>query len=49
MRLRQAGLNLDEIETMLRTEAGFGRNPRERFSQIASIMSSLRRYSVSVS
>jgi hypothetical protein len=49
MRLRQAGLNPDEIETMLRTEAGFGRSPRERLSQIASIMSSLRRYSVSVS
>jgi hypothetical protein len=47
--LRRAGMGLCEIESTLRSEAQFGRSPRQRSSQLPSIMSSLRRYSVSVS
>jgi hypothetical protein len=49
MSLRRAGMGLCEIENTLRSEAQFGRNPKERLSQIPSIMSSLRRYLASVS
>jgi hypothetical protein len=42
--LRRAGMNFSEIETTLRAEAQFGRSPKERRSQIPSIMNSLRHY-----
>jgi hypothetical protein len=42
--LRRAGMDLYQIENTLRSEAEFGRTPKERLSQIPSIMSSLRRY-----
>jgi hypothetical protein len=42
--LRRARMGLCEIENTLRSEAEFGRTPKERLSQIPSIMSSLRRY-----
>jgi hypothetical protein len=42
--LRRAGMNLPEIEMTLRGESQFGRNPKERRSQIPSVMNSLRRY-----
>lgn len=45
--LRRAGMNLGQIEMTLRTEAQFGRSPKERLSQIPSITKSLRRYFVS--
>ena len=44
MSLRRAGMDLYQIESTLRSEAEFGRTPKERLSQIPSIMSSLRRY-----
>jgi hypothetical protein len=43
LRLRRAGLSDYEIETMLKTEAAFGRSPKERKGQVKSIMTSLRR------
>jgi hypothetical protein len=49
MSLRRAGMDLYQIESTLHSEAQFGRNPKERLSQIPSIMTSLRRYSVSLS
>jgi hypothetical protein len=42
--LRRAGMDLYQIESTLRSEAQFGRTPKERLSQIPSVMSSLRRY-----
>jgi hypothetical protein len=42
--LRGAGTHLHEVESTLRTEAQFGRTPKERLAQIPSIMQSLRRY-----
>ena len=48
MSLRRAGMDFYQIESTLRSEADFGRTPKERLSQIPSIMSSLRRYFVSV-
>ena len=48
MSLRRAGMDLYQIESTLRSEAEFGRTPKERLSQIPSIMSSLRRYCGSV-
>ena len=44
MSLRRAGMSLCEIENTLRSEVQFGRTPKERLSQVSSIMSSLRRY-----
>jgi hypothetical protein len=44
MSLRRAGMDFYQIESTLRSEAEFGRTPKERLSQIPSIMSSLRRY-----
>jgi hypothetical protein len=44
MSLRQTGMDLYQIENTLRSEAQFGRTPKERLSQVPSIMSSLRRY-----
>jgi hypothetical protein len=44
MSLRRAGMDLYLIESTLRSEAEFGRTPKERLSQVPSIMSSLRRY-----
>jgi hypothetical protein len=44
MSLRRAGMDFYQIENTLRSEAEFGRTPKERLSQIPSIMSSLRRY-----
>jgi hypothetical protein len=44
MSLRRAGMDLYQIESTLRSEAEFGRTPKERLSQVPSIMSSLRRY-----
>jgi hypothetical protein len=49
MSLRQTGMDLYQIENTLRSEAEFGRTPKERLSQIPSVMSSLRRYFGSVS
>src|ERR1700722_15766746 len=48
MSLRRAGMDFYQIERTLRSEAEFGRTPKERLSQVPSIMSSLRRYFVSV-
>jgi hypothetical protein len=48
MSLRRAGMDFCEIESTLRSEAEFGRTPKERLSQIPSLMSSLRRYCGSV-
>jgi hypothetical protein len=42
--LRRARMGFCEIENTLRSEAQFGRTPKERLSQIPSIMGSLRRY-----
>jgi hypothetical protein len=39
--LRTAGMSLNEIELKLRDESTFGRSPRERVSQIPSIMTTL--------
>ena len=44
MSLRRAGMDFYQIESTLRSEAEFGRTPKERLSQVPSIMSSLRRY-----
>jgi hypothetical protein len=44
MSLRRARMGFCEIENTLRSEAQFGRTPKERLSQIPSIMGSLRRY-----
>jgi hypothetical protein len=44
MSLRRAGMDLYQIESTLRSEAEFARNPKERLSQVSSVMSSLRRY-----
>jgi hypothetical protein len=44
MSLRRAGMDFCQIESTLRSEAEFGRTPKERLSQIPRIMSSLRRY-----
>jgi hypothetical protein len=44
MSLRRAGMDLYQIESTLRSEAEFGRTPKERLSQVSSVMSSLRRY-----
>jgi hypothetical protein len=44
MSLRRAGMDFYQIESTLRSEAEFRRTPKERLSQIPSIMSSLRRY-----
>jgi hypothetical protein len=44
MSLRRAGMDFSQIENTLRSEAEFGRTPKERLSQIPSFMSSLRRY-----
>ena len=44
MSLRRAGMDLYQIERTLRSEAEFGRTPKERLSQLPSVMSSLRRY-----
>jgi hypothetical protein len=49
MSLRRAGMDFYQIENTLRSEAEFGRTPKERLSQIPNIMSSLRRYCGSVS
>jgi hypothetical protein len=49
MSLRRAGMDFYQIESTLRSEAEFGRTPKERLSQIPSVMNSLRRYFVSVS
>jgi hypothetical protein len=49
MSLRRAGMGLCEIENILCSEAEFGRTPKERLSQISSVMNSLRRYGGSVS
>jgi hypothetical protein len=46
--LRRAGLNHWEVESTLRSEAEYGRSPKERLRQIPSVLVSLRRYSVSV-
>jgi len=43
MSLRRAGMDFYH-ESTLRSEAEFGRTPKERLSQVPSIMSSLRRY-----
>jgi hypothetical protein len=40
--LRRAGMNTGQIETMLRSEAAFGRSPNERRAQIPSIIKSLQ-------
>jgi hypothetical protein len=48
MSLRRAGMDFYQIESNLRSEAEFGRTPKERLSQIPSIMTSLRRYCGSV-
>ena len=40
--LRSAGMDMFEIETTLRSEAPYGRSPRERKAQIPGIMNSLR-------
>jgi hypothetical protein len=42
--LRRAGMGLYEIKNTLRSEAELGRSPKERLSQIPSVMTSLRRY-----
>jgi hypothetical protein len=42
--LRRAGIGFCEIENTLRSEAEFGRTPKERLSHVSSVMSSLRRY-----
>jgi hypothetical protein len=44
MSLRRAGMDLYQIESTLRSEAEFGRTPKERLSQVSSVMTSLRRY-----
>jgi len=49
MSLRRAGMDFYQIESTLRSEAEFGRTPKERLSQVSSVMSSLRRYFGSVS
>jgi hypothetical protein len=49
MSLRRAGMDFYQIESTLRSEAEFGRTPKERLSQIPSVMSSLRRYFVLLS
>jgi hypothetical protein len=49
MSLRRAGMDFFQIENTLRAEHHYGRSPKERLSQIPSIMSSLRRYFASVS
>jgi hypothetical protein len=41
--LRAAGMGLGDIEGKLRSEAIFGRNPKERTAQIPSIMASLQK------
>lgn len=38
MALKRAGLEKHEIETTLRSEAGYGRSPAERRAEVASIM-----------
>jgi hypothetical protein len=38
MALKRAGLEKYEMETTLRSEAGYGRSPAERRAQVASIM-----------
>ena len=48
MSLRRAGMDFYQIESTLRSEAQFGRNPKERLSQVSSVMSTLRRYCGSV-
>ena len=40
--LRRAGMNKGQIETMLRSEAAFGRSPNERRAQIPSIIKSFQ-------
>ena len=47
--LRRAGMDFFQIENTLRSEAQYGRSPKERLSQIPSVISSLRRYCVSAS
>jgi hypothetical protein len=47
--LRRAGMTLSEIEHTLRSEAQYGRSPKERLAQIPSIIISLRRYFVPTS
>ena len=49
MSLRRAGMDFYQIENTLRAEAQYGRSPKERLSQVPSVMSSLRRYFASVS
>ena len=41
--LRSAGMDMFDIEATLRSEAPYGRTPRERKAQIPGIMNSLRR------
>jgi hypothetical protein len=41
--LRRAGLSPHQIQSVLQTEAAFGRSPKERRAQVKSIMSSLAR------
>jgi hypothetical protein len=41
--LRRAGLSPHQIQSVLQTEAAFGRSPKERRGQVKSIMSSLAR------
>ena len=42
LELRRAGMNKGQIETMLQSEAAFGRSPNERRAQIPSIIKSLQ-------
>lgn len=42
-KLRRAGLTLDEIEPVLRSEAQFAHSPKDRRGQVKSIMKSLSR------
>jgi hypothetical protein len=48
MSLRRAEMDFYQIESTLRSEAEFGRTPKERLSQVPSVMGSLRRYFGSV-
>ena len=40
---KRAGMNLGQIETLLKTEAQFARSPRDRKAQIPSILASLQK------
>jgi hypothetical protein len=42
-KLLHAGMDLYDVQATLRSEAGYGRSPADRKSQISSVMSNLRR------